>query len=80
MNWFGLPLIGEGEIILRAFCSSALCKIYQTLYLFFRVQKCRFITPSQDAGILMLSLGGWDTHSSALGLQTKQVYDKFIYQ
>jgi hypothetical protein len=34
------------------------------------VQECRFTTP-QDAGITVLSMGGWDTHSSALGLQTQ---------
>jgi hypothetical protein len=28
------------------------------------------ISPLQDAGIIALSMGGWDTHSSALGLQT----------
>jgi hypothetical protein len=66
-----LCLIGGGGTILRAFCSSALWQIYQTLYLLFREQECRFITPSQDAGITVLSMGGWDTHSSALGLQTK---------
>jgi hypothetical protein len=68
-----LPLIGGGETILRAFFSSALWQIYQTLYLLFRVQECRFTTPSHDAGIIVLSMGqGWDTHSSALGLQTQQ--------
>jgi hypothetical protein len=47
----------EGWTILRAFCSSALWQIYQTLYLLFRIQKCRFTTPSQDAGIIVLSMG-----------------------
>jgi hypothetical protein len=46
-----------------------LWQIYQTLYLLFRVQECRFTTPSQDAGITVLSMGGWDTHSSVLGLR-----------
>jgi hypothetical protein len=46
-----LPLIGGGEMILRAFCSLALWQIYQNLYLLFRVQKCRFTTPSQEAGM-----------------------------
>jgi hypothetical protein len=46
-----LPLIGGGEIILRAFCSSDLWQIYQTLYLFFRMQKCGFTTPSQEVGM-----------------------------
>jgi Na+-translocating ferredoxin:NAD+ oxidoreductase RnfC subunit len=35
------------------------------------MQKCRFTPPSQDAGIIVLSMGEWDTHSSALGLQTQ---------
>jgi hypothetical protein len=36
------------ETILRAFC-------YQALYLLFRLQKCGFTTPSQDAGIQVYS-------------------------
>jgi hypothetical protein len=68
-----LPLIGGGETILRAFCSSALWQIYETLYLLFRMQECRFITPSQDAEVIVLSKGRWDTHSSALGFQNQQV-------
>jgi hypothetical protein len=68
-----LPLIG-GWTILTVFCSSALWQICQTLYLLFTMQKCRFTTPSQDAGMIVLSMiGGWDSHSSALGLQTQQV-------
>jgi hypothetical protein len=43
-------LIGGGETVLRAFCSSALWQIYQTQYLLFRMQKCRFTTP-QGAGM-----------------------------
>jgi hypothetical protein len=69
VNWFGLHLYWGKGTILRAFCSSALLQIYQTLYLFFRMQKCslqlplkkqecRFITPSQDAGIIVLSMVG----------------------
>jgi hypothetical protein len=51
-----LSLIGVwGETILRAFCSSALWQIYQTLYLLFRMQECRSVTP-QDAGIIVLSM------------------------
>jgi hypothetical protein len=42
--------------MLRAFCSSALWQIYETLYLLFRVQECRFTPPPQDAGIIMLSM------------------------
>jgi hypothetical protein len=30
------------------------------------VQKCRFITPSPDTGLIVLSMGEWDTHSSVL--------------
>jgi hypothetical protein len=66
-----LSLIGGGETIFRAFCSSALWQIYETLHLLFRVQECRFITPSQHAGITVFSIGQWDTHLSALGLQTQ---------
>jgi hypothetical protein len=51
-----VPLIGGRETILRAFCSSALWQIYQILYLLFRMQKCRFTTASQDAGIIVLSM------------------------
>jgi hypothetical protein len=42
LRWTGLVciFIGGGETILRAFCSSALWQIYQTLCLFFRMQKC----------------------------------------
>jgi hypothetical protein len=46
-----LPLIGEGETILKIFCSSDLWQIYRTLYLFFGIQGCGFTTPSQEAGI-----------------------------
>jgi hypothetical protein len=54
---------GGGETILKAFCSLALPQIYQTLYLLFRMQECRFTTPSQDAGITVLSIGdGLLTH------------------
>jgi hypothetical protein len=66
-----LPLIGGGETLLRAFCSSALWQIYETLHLPLKVQECRFATPSQGAGITVLSKGGWATHSSALSLQTQ---------
>jgi hypothetical protein len=46
-----LPLIGGGETILRAFLSSALWQIYQTLHLLFRMQKCKVTTPCQGAGM-----------------------------
>jgi hypothetical protein len=39
------------------------------------MQKCRLTTPSQDAGMIVLSMGGWDTHLSALGLQTQQAQE-----
>jgi hypothetical protein len=42
-------------------------------YLLFRMQECRFTTPSQDVGMNALH-GGWDTQSSALGLQTQQFF------
>jgi hypothetical protein len=61
-----LPLTGGAETIFRA----ALWQIYQNLYILFRAQKDRFTT-AQDAGIIVLSMGGWDTHSSTLGLQTQ---------
>jgi hypothetical protein len=32
-----------------------------------QVQECRPLTP-QDAGMILLSMGEWDTHSSSLGL------------
>jgi hypothetical protein len=73
-----LSLIGAGETILRAFCSSVLWQIYQTLYLLVSVQECRFITPSQDARVIVLSMGGWDTHSSVLGFQTQQIKLIFV--
>jgi hypothetical protein len=64
-----LPLTRGGETILRAFCSSALWQIYQTgisssgcrnadLQLALKMQECRFTTPSQDVGIIVLSMGG----------------------
>jgi hypothetical protein len=54
-----LPLIEEegGGTTLRAFCVSAPWQIYETLYLLLRVQECRFITPSQGAGTILLSKG-----------------------
>jgi hypothetical protein len=42
------------------------------LQLLLRTQEFRFIIPSQHARIIVLSMGGWSTHSSALGLQTQQ--------
>jgi hypothetical protein len=85
-----LPLIGGMETLLRAFCLSALWQIYQTLYLFFRIQKCslqlplrmqecRPLTP-QDAGMIWLSMGGWDTLSSALGLQTPETSTQLLLE
>jgi hypothetical protein len=52
-----------GGTILRAFCSSALWQICETLYLLFRVQECRFTPPSQGAGIRFI------THSWDAGMQ-----------
>jgi hypothetical protein len=48
---------------LEAFCSSALWQICHTLHLLCRVQECSALQ------------GGWDTHSSDLGLQTQQLED-----
>jgi hypothetical protein len=52
------------------------------------MQKCRFTTPFQDAGMQISACWndsalqwGWDTHSSALSLQTQQLdkrYDLMI--
>jgi hypothetical protein len=54
-----------GETTLREFCLSAPWQIYETMYLFLRVQECRFITPSQSAGLIVLSMGnGILTHLS----------------
>jgi hypothetical protein len=72
-----LFLTGRGEAILRSFCLSALWQIYQTQYLLFRMQECRFIT-SQDAGIIVLSMGGLDTHSPSLGLHTRDKYPTVV--
>jgi hypothetical protein len=79
--------IGEGETILRALCSSVLWQIYQTLYLslgcrnavYHSLSGCRNagLTP-QNAGMIWLSRGRWDTPSSALGLQTKLWF--FIFE
>jgi hypothetical protein len=71
-----LPLIGVVETILTAFCSSALWQIYETLYLLFRVQECRFTTPSWDAGIIVLSMGMGYSPICPLGLQTQQNHIK----
>jgi hypothetical protein len=50
--------MGEGgETILRAFCSSALWQICETLYILFSMQEYRFIPPSQDAEIIVLPWG-----------------------
>jgi hypothetical protein len=62
-------------------------KIYQSfsgcrnedLPILLRMQEFRFTTPSQDAGITVLSMGTWGTHSSALGLQTQQFFQPFFY-
>jgi hypothetical protein len=43
------------------------------------MQKCRFITPSQDAGITVLSMGVCYTHSSALGFAKKKKKKKKLF-
>jgi hypothetical protein len=55
MSWSICPL--RGETTLRAFCLSALWQIYETMFLLLRVQECRFITPPQGAGLIVLSMG-----------------------
>jgi hypothetical protein len=50
---------------LRVFCLSTPWQIYETLYLLLRVQECRFVTPSQGAGLIVLCMGdGILTHLS----------------
>jgi hypothetical protein len=46
-----------GNNLESIFFLSVLWQIYETLYLLLRVQECRFITPSQDAGLKVLSMG-----------------------
>jgi hypothetical protein len=63
MSWSVCPL--WWETTLRASYLLALWQIYETLYLLFRMQKCRFITPSQGAVIIVFSMGdGILTHLS----------------
>jgi hypothetical protein len=67
MIWSVCPYgVGEDQgTTLRAFCLSAPWQIYETLYLLLRVQECRFITPSQGAGLIVLFMGnGILTHLS----------------
>jgi hypothetical protein len=52
-----LPLIGWGENNLDSICLSSPWQIYETLCLLLRVQECRFITPSQSAELIVLSMG-----------------------
>jgi hypothetical protein len=66
-----LPLIEEWGNNLIALCSSALWQIYKTLYLLFRMQIYTSFSGCRDHSALH---GGWDSHSSALGLQTQQKY------
>jgi hypothetical protein len=63
MSWFVCPLLW-GETTLRAFSLSAPWQIYEILCLLLGVQECRFITPSQGGGLMVLSMEGWDTHLS----------------
>jgi hypothetical protein len=53
----------RGKTTLKAFCLPALWQIYETLYPLLTVWECRFITPSQGAGLKVLSMGdGLLTH------------------
>jgi hypothetical protein len=71
MGWFVCPLlVVEGSNLESILLISAVADL-ETLHVLFKVQECRFITPSQDAGITVLSMGGWVTHSPALRLQTQ---------
>jgi hypothetical protein len=72
MNWAACPLLGRGSD-LETFCSSALGQVYETLYLLFRVQECRFTPSSQDAGITVLSMGD-GILICPLGLQTQHCH------
>jgi hypothetical protein len=72
--WFAL-LLGERNNLE----SILLISPVSDLYLSFRMQECRPPSP-QDAGMILPCMGdgmGWDTHSSALGLQTQQFVGKF---
>jgi hypothetical protein len=65
LRWAGLfaPYWG-GQSLLNAFCLLVPWQIYETLYLFFRMQKYRPIT-AQDAGMILFSMGdGIFTHLS----------------
>jgi hypothetical protein len=65
MSWSVCPLLGGNNLESILFISPV--QIYETLYLLLRVQECRFITPSQGAGLTVLCMGdGILTHSSVL--------------
>jgi hypothetical protein len=52
---------------LESMLSISPMQIYETLYPLPGVQECRFITPPQGAGLMVLSMGdGILTHSSVL--------------
>jgi hypothetical protein len=68
VSWFGLHLSWGKRNNLE---SILLISPVADLYLSFRLQECR-PPSSQDAGTIIALRGGWDTHSSALGLQTQQ--------
>jgi hypothetical protein len=77
MSWSVCTLLWGQGTTLRAFCSSAPWQIYETLYFLLRVQECRFITPSQGAGLIVLSMGnGILTHLSFKFPDPKEVEAK----
>jgi hypothetical protein len=63
MSWSVCPLLGGNNLESILFISPV--QIYETLYLLLRVKECRFITLSQGAGLIVLSMGdGILTHLS----------------
>jgi hypothetical protein len=53
-----LPLIGGEELSWGHFAHQPCGRsVRPYIYLLFGMQKCRFTTPSQDAGIIVLSMG-----------------------
>jgi hypothetical protein len=54
-----LPLMGQGNNLESILLISPVANLSDSVY------------PLQGAGITVLSIGGWDTHSSALSFQTQ---------
>jgi hypothetical protein len=67
------PLLGGNH--LKSICLTSPVADLWTMYLLLREQKCRFITPLQGAGLLVLSMGDkilTDSPICPLGSQTQQ--------